>query len=356
MSSTPVGQYYAFDGYFLDPFQRRLSDADGRQIPLSSRAFDALVYMIEHRGEIIDKEPLMRTVWPNVVVDENSLNKAISAIRGALGDTPGDHRYIITIPGRGYQFVATVKVLSEMPGPEHLVTEISHDNRRLPQRVIGAVSFCVLLFLLVYFTWDWTRPVQSTVHNEALPVVANNPSPTCLPHTDKWFKAGTLPNSYIMGSDHKVLRSGSSSACIQSKDVAVINGFGTLMQTVAPDRYKGHRVRLSGYAKSDNIEGWAGFWMRVDTEKDIPNHILAFDNMQRRPIVGTTDWQYYAVVLDIAEESSNIAFGFLLGGKGTIWVDDLNLEIVSEDIPVTDLVVTDNAAWRNGPQNMDFED
>lgn len=166
-----------------------------------------------------------------------------------------------------------------------------------------------------------------------------------------WFSAGTKPQSYTMGSDHEVYRSGRGSAFIRSKDAGEIDGFGTLMQNVAADRYRGQRVRLSGFAKSDGIEDWAGFWMRVDPEIRAAGRALAFDNMQGRPIVGTTDWKHYAVVLDVAEDASNIAFGVLLSGRGTIWFDDLTLEIVSKDIPVTDMIQEKS----NAPKNLNFE-
>lgn len=168
-----------------------------------------------------------------------------------------------------------------------------------------------------------------------------------------WYEAGSKPQSYAMGTDSEVSRSGHASAFIRSKDENSINGFGTLMQDVAPDRYRGHRVRLAGYVKSDGVEGWAGLWMRVDpANRASGGRSLAFDNMQRRPVVGTNDWKYCEVVLDIAEEAANIAFGFLLVEKGSIWVDSLTLEIVSEDIPVTD-IFTERS---DTPKNLDFEE
>lgn len=165
-----------------------------------------------------------------------------------------------------------------------------------------------------------------------------------------WHQSGSKPQSYSMGTDSEVSRTGHASAFIRSKDEDSIDGFGTLMQNVAPDLYRGHRVRLAGYVKSDGVEGWAGLWMRVDPASG--GRSLAFDNMQGRPVVGTNDWEYYEVVLDIAEAASNIAFGFLLVEKGSIWVDSLTLEIVSEDIPVTDMLNGSS----DTPKNLDFEE
>jgi adenylate cyclase len=102
---------YAFMGFRLDPGGRQLLAAEGRPIALTSRVFDTLLYFVEHRGELLDKDTLMQAIWPDTVVEENSLNQAISALRKALGQTPGEHRFILTEAGRGYRFVAEVQIL-----------------------------------------------------------------------------------------------------------------------------------------------------------------------------------------------------------------------------------------------------
>ena len=89
--------------------------------------------------------------------------------------------------------------------------------------------------------------------------------------------------------------------------------------------------------------------MRVDGKK---RKILAFDNMQRRPIRGTTSWTKYSVVLDVAPQSTGIAFGILLAGKGQVWLDDLKFEIVGSDVPTTDQL---SPKLPKTPQNIGFE-
>ncbi len=61
--------------------------------------------LVEHSGRVLDKDELLAAVWPDVTVEENNLGQAISRIRSALGEAPGDNRFIVTIPGRGYRFV-----------------------------------------------------------------------------------------------------------------------------------------------------------------------------------------------------------------------------------------------------------
>src|SRR5215470_15820271 len=101
---------YEFGDFRLLAAQRRLTArADGRAIELTSKALDTLHFLVQHPGELLDKSTLIAAVWPNVVVEENNLNQVVSALRRALGDGSGGRRFIVTVPGRGYQFVAPVR-------------------------------------------------------------------------------------------------------------------------------------------------------------------------------------------------------------------------------------------------------
>ena len=107
---------YEFDQFHVDPVQRLLrSRVDGEPVTLTSKVFETLLYLVEHRGELVEKATLMKAIWPNVVVEENNLNQNISALRRALGETALEHRFIVTVPGRGYRFVAEVHTLT-IPG------------------------------------------------------------------------------------------------------------------------------------------------------------------------------------------------------------------------------------------------
>ena len=102
---------YRFEGYRVDTLARELRASDGSPIPLTAKAFDTLVLLIEHRDRVVGKDELLSTVWAGRVVEENNLTQAVSALRRALGTDAGagDHRYIVTVPGRGYRFVADVE-------------------------------------------------------------------------------------------------------------------------------------------------------------------------------------------------------------------------------------------------------
>jgi TolB-like protein/Tfp pilus assembly protein PilF len=112
---------YEFSGYRLDAQSRELFGPDGTPIPLKSKALDVLAYLIEQRNRVVDKNDLLAAVWSGRVVEENNLNQAISALRKAFGVRPPEHRFIVTISGRGYRFVAEVSegagtVESALPG------------------------------------------------------------------------------------------------------------------------------------------------------------------------------------------------------------------------------------------------
>jgi len=106
---TPPANLYEFGGFQLDPAKRLLRRLDGTRVPLTPRVFDTLLYMVEHHDAVMVKERIMEAVWPDSIVEENNLAQAISRLRQIFGETPGSHSYIVTVPGRGYRFVAEVK-------------------------------------------------------------------------------------------------------------------------------------------------------------------------------------------------------------------------------------------------------
>jgi DNA-binding winged helix-turn-helix (wHTH) protein/TolB-like protein len=107
---------YQFGDFELDVDQQRLSRLDGSiSVPLTGKAFDTLVYLVEHAGEQLAKDTLLKAIWPDVVVEENSLTQVISSLRQLLGEERGEHRYIVTLPRKGYRFVAEVHRREPLP-------------------------------------------------------------------------------------------------------------------------------------------------------------------------------------------------------------------------------------------------
>lgn len=104
----PKPHIYEFGDFRLDA-SKRLLLRGGEPVPLTPKVFDTLLYLVEHRGTVLSKDELMAAIWPDTVVEENNLGQNISKLRGVLGESRGENRYIVTVPGRGYRFVADVK-------------------------------------------------------------------------------------------------------------------------------------------------------------------------------------------------------------------------------------------------------
>jgi len=106
---TPTRVLYEFGDFALDVGQQHLLRRDtGEAIPLAGKVFDTLLYLVEHAGEPLDKDLLLHSIWPDVIVEENSLTQNVSTLRQLLGEARGENRYIATISRKGYRFVAKV--------------------------------------------------------------------------------------------------------------------------------------------------------------------------------------------------------------------------------------------------------
>jgi DNA-binding winged helix-turn-helix (wHTH) protein len=101
---------FKFGEFQVDALARTLR-RDEDIITLNRRAFDVLLYLVQNPGRVLTRDELLKNTWPDTFVDENSLAQSISALRRALEEKPGDNNYIVTLPGRGYQFVSAVQVV-----------------------------------------------------------------------------------------------------------------------------------------------------------------------------------------------------------------------------------------------------
>jgi len=156
-----------------------------------------------------------------------------------------------------------------------------------------------------------------------------------------WFITGSAPQQYVFGTQKCA---NGKCAFIKAKTNKP-TGFGTLMQEIVADNYRGKRLRLSAMLKTTDANR-AQLWMRMDG----PNHkMLGFYNMDDRPVTGTTNWKRYSLVLNVPQETKGIAFGMFLNGKGEVWAEDFRLEPVSNSVPVS------NMQLPQAPVNMDFD-
>lgn len=166
-----------------------------------------------------------------------------------------------------------------------------------------------------------------------------------------WFLSGSNPFKYEMGIDHKVIHQGKASGYLKSTTVLDPTDFATMMQTFKAHQFVGKRIRLSCFIRTEEVDTYAGMWMRVD---DTMGDVLQFDNMSNRPIQGTTNWNHYSIILDVPMQSTVISFGIILSGQGTVWADQFTFEEVSENIPTTNLEV--HGELLEEPVNLSFDE
>jgi len=102
---TLIAKSIKFAEFELDG-PKRLLRKQGEAVALNSKTFDLLVALVERHGEVVSKDELLEKVWPGQFVEEGNLTVQISALRKIFGERKDDHRFIVTVPGRGYSFVA----------------------------------------------------------------------------------------------------------------------------------------------------------------------------------------------------------------------------------------------------------
>jgi TolB-like protein/DNA-binding winged helix-turn-helix (wHTH) protein len=180
----PQPTVYAFSGFRVDPWRRLLVGPDGDPILLKPKVFETLLYLVEHAGELCDKRALMEAVWPGLVVEENNLNQNVSTLRRVLGERPQEHRFIVTEPGRGYRFVATVSTLpgasvaaaNELPAADSVDADVrsAHTARRFP--VLPALAGA-LLVALALATSIWYLRQNGPLPNSVAVLPFENQSP-----------------------------------------------------------------------------------------------------------------------------------------------------------------------------------
>jgi hypothetical protein len=146
-----------------------------------------------------------------------------------------------------------------------------------------------------------------------------------------WFASGSQVNDYSIGLDSSTPWCSNPSGGVQSS-TAPASGFGTFMQTVAADEFRGTRVRYAAWVKVQEVGNGAGLWLRVD---DANLNLISLDNMQNRPVKGSADFAPYDVVLDVPQQASELAFGLLLVGSGNAWIGGPTLETVGNNVPTT---------------------
>jgi eukaryotic-like serine/threonine-protein kinase len=143
---------YAFGPFSLDP-EARVLMREGAPVPIAGKTMDTLLLLVQNRGQLVDKDELLSRIWAGSVVEEANLTQSISTVRKVLGDSPKEHRYIATVAGRGYQFVAPVtEVKDETPQRAPEPNERHPFWRRNRLMLLGLMTLLVGVTAAVWFT------------------------------------------------------------------------------------------------------------------------------------------------------------------------------------------------------------
>ena len=195
---TPPANFYEFGAFQLDPVKRLLRRLDGTPVPLTPRVFETLLYMVEHHDSVMDKERIMEAVWSDSIVEENNLAQAIWKLRQVFGETPGSHSYIVTVPGRGYRFVAEVNkrngdMVSRVPldstttptsvqglteadpttDRDQLLPKARHGTSRSDWRIFGAAIAAIIVVGLAVLFFARYRSLPASVRAPSSPAPAD---------------------------------------------------------------------------------------------------------------------------------------------------------------------------------------
>jgi TolB-like protein/DNA-binding winged helix-turn-helix (wHTH) protein/Flp pilus assembly protein TadD len=152
---------YQFGPYRLEVSTRRLFHGD-ELIPLTPKAFDVLVALIERRERVVDKGELMKIVWPESFVEEANLSQTVFVLRKTLGEAPDGNQYIETVPRRGYRFAGEVRI----PEPAEVVTPTHRKRRRT--RTYWAIAASVIVLLAIIAAYRASRPETTPIRSLAV--------------------------------------------------------------------------------------------------------------------------------------------------------------------------------------------
>ena len=147
----------------------------------------------------------------------------------------------------------------------------------------------------------------------------------------KWTTTGSAPQNYEMGGDPSVAHGSAAGGYIRAKPGAA-KGFGALATWCVPSNFIGKRVRLSAFVRTEAVEGAAALFLSASGAHD---SMLGFDNMDDRPIKGTTGWTRYEAVVDVPSGTTILGYGFFVDGAGAAWIDGVTLEPVGPEVALT---------------------
>ncbi len=270
----------------------------------------------ECRARLADHESVQRHIHHSLLTNLRPIRPPARLTFDAIAQRARHPDLLIVVSRRAKQALVNVMALGAL-GTLTVILIIFFSAAQQPSQLAMSVSQVPTLTLVF----------KNDANSEGLVIMGNADLLT------GWRLAGDQPQFYDTAIDDAMIYRDEASIFLRSRDVTH-SGYGALIKTILAERYRGKRLRLSGYLKSDSVDSWAGLWMRIDGPGDPPSN-LGFDNMQDRSLRGTTEWSRAEIVLDIPQDGVGISFGVVLAGKGQVWMNHLQLEIVDQDMPTT---------------------
>src|ERR1700733_3828032 len=142
-NAVPKARLYEFGPFRLDA-DKELLLRDEETVPIAPKAFQILLVLIRHNKQVVTKDDLMKTIWPDTFVEEANLSRNVFLLRKALGESPQDHQYIVTVPGRGYRFAEDVQLVQDcevnIVAASHVKVQVQvEETRSWPWIAVAAV-------------------------------------------------------------------------------------------------------------------------------------------------------------------------------------------------------------------------
>ena len=262
---------YQFEDFTLDTRTRELLRGDGVPVPLNAKAFDTLCHLIENRERVVSKDELLASVWAGRVVEENNLTQAVSALRRGLGSGAGDHRFVVTVPGRGYRFVAGV--LGDEAESAVGASAVAAEPRAMaPGRKLELGVALLLLVAIAIMAWWPPRPVSGGADSSGRTVVAVLPFRSLSGSEDPLLELGLADTLVTRLSGSRLLRvrslSSSQRLSGDGRDaIAAGRQLGATYVVVGSTQRVGDNVRVN--ARLLSVESGATMWAdTLDTPID----------------------------------------------------------------------------------------
>ncbi|HWZ78066.1 MAG TPA: winged helix-turn-helix domain-containing protein [Candidatus Sulfotelmatobacter sp.] len=145
--------------------------ADGHPVPLTPKAYETLVALLENSGHILEKDALLKRIWPDTFVEEGTLVQNISTLRKILGEAEEGSAYIETIPRRGYRFVGTVREADFRSGPEEKIVPVPGgrvSRTGIRSSRLSALALAAAFLLIVFLVREWIWPATGPAQNKAM--------------------------------------------------------------------------------------------------------------------------------------------------------------------------------------------